>query len=449
MKILKVIHGYPPIYNAGSEVYSQLLCNALEKKGQTVEVFTREENMFEPDYSVRLTTDHLNANIKCHLVNIPLDRHRYRYTHPEVDDAFEKVLDDMNPDVVHIGHLNHLSLTLVDRAKKRNIPIVYTIHDFWLMCMRGRFIQRNSCGKDLLASCSGQQDLKCAKQCYAGYFSGIESQASKDELYWEAWVADRMQAVREMCAKVDLFIAPSRELRDRYLRGFCIPKQKVQYLDYCFDLERLAGRKRCVEQEFVFGYIGTHTPEKGIDLLLKAFAKLNNKTAKLRIWGRPLGQNTPALMRMMQCFPEQVKARIEWMPEYQNDRIVTNVFNHVDAIVVPSLWQENSPLVIHEALQARVGVITSDFGGMGEYVKHGQNGWNFKHRDFKSLATIMDSVVKLTENEFIQISHRGYLQSDTGEVVSAEQQADDFIRIYRQLIKGKAYGPEQVVADYV
>ena len=46
--------------------------------------------------------------------------------------------------------------------------------------------------------------------------------------------------------------------------------------------------------------------------------------------------------------------RIEWMEEYRNQDIVSDVFNRCDAIVVPSIWAENSPLVIHEALQARV-----------------------------------------------------------------------------------------------
>ena len=46
------------------------------------------------------------------------------------------------------------------------------------------------------------------------------------------------------------------------------------------------------------------------------------------------------------------------------------VFNQVDAIVVPSIWLENSPLVIHEALEAKVLVITAAAGGMQEYIQH-------------------------------------------------------------------------------
>ena len=60
--------------------------------------------------------------------------------------------------------------------------------------------------------------------------------------------------------------------------------------------------------------------------------------------------------------------RVEWMTEYRNQDIVPDVFDRCDAIVVPSIWAENSPLVIHEALQAGVPVITADYGGMAEYV---------------------------------------------------------------------------------
>ena len=52
MKILKVIHGYPPEYNAGSEIYSQTLCESMADSGHEVLVFTRHENIFQPDYEV-------------------------------------------------------------------------------------------------------------------------------------------------------------------------------------------------------------------------------------------------------------------------------------------------------------------------------------------------------------------------------------------------------------
>lgn len=76
---------------------------------------------------------------------------------------------------------------------------------------------------------------------------------------------------------------------------------------------------------------------------------------------------TDGLKALASSVPGAAESRIEWMGEYRNQDIVPEVFNRCDAIVVPSIWAENSPLAIHEALQARVPVITADYGGMSEY----------------------------------------------------------------------------------
>ena len=78
MKVLKVIHGYPPRYNAGSEVYSQGLCHALADLGNKVAVFTREEDPFRPDGELRSETDPDDGRITLFLVNNPRHRDRYR-----------------------------------------------------------------------------------------------------------------------------------------------------------------------------------------------------------------------------------------------------------------------------------------------------------------------------------------------------------------------------------
>lgn len=117
---------------------------------------------------------------------------------------------------------------------------------------------------------------------------------------------------------------------------------------------------------------------------MKAFSHLSSK-AKLRIWGAAR-EETKALKAIADQFSPVVKERIEWMGSYDNKNIVTDVFNKVDAIVVPSIWGENSPLVIHEAQQLRIPVITADYGGMAEYVR---DGLLFKHRDASSLSEKM------------------------------------------------------------
>ncbi len=259
-------------------------------------------------------------------------------------------------------------------AAKRDIPIVYTLHDYWVMCPRGQFMQMFPEDRDnLWASCDGQEDGKCAERCYARYFSGDPEAREADRAHWSGWVGERMRHLREVAELVDVFVAPARYLHDRHRDAFGIPEAKLVHLDYGFDRARLRGRDRGRREPFTFGYIGTHTPAKGIQDLLRAFGQLQG-APRLRIWGRARGQDTEALEALARELPGDAGTRVEWLPEYRNQDIVRSVFDRVDAIVVPSVWVENSPLVIHEAQQARVPVITADVGGMAEYVQHEVNG---------------------------------------------------------------------------
>ena len=431
MKILKVIHGYPMRYNAGSEVYSQMLCHGLANRHE-VQVFTREEDPFAPDFRLRVERDAEDPRISLHIVNNPRFKDRYRAV--GVDQRFAEVLDRLQPHLVHIGHLNHLSTSLVKEAARREVPIIYTLHDYWLMCPRGQFMQMfPEDPNDLWATCDGQDDRKCAERCYARYFSGAPGEYEADVAYWTDWVERRMQHVREMVELIDLFIAPSRYLLNRYRDAFGLPERKLVYLDYGFDHRRMAGRNRISGEPFTFGYIGTHIPAKGIHDLIRAFSTIGGD-ARLRIWGRPSGQDTAALKEMANSLPERMVERVEWMSEYKNWNIVRDVFDRCDAIVVPSVWMENSPLVIHEAQQARVPVITANAGGMGEYVHHEVNGLLFDHRSSASLAEQMQRFVDAPDLA-VKLGARGYLYSETGDVPAIETHVRQIEAFYDHMVK--------------
>lgn len=429
MRILKVIHGYPYRYNAGSEVYSQTLCHELVKQGHEVVVFTRQENAYKKEYSIDWELDPGCSSIKLCLINMAHGKDGYR--HSAVDEAFVGLLEQYKPDLIHIGHLNHLSTSLVAEAYQRHIPIVFTLHDFWLMCPRGQFLQGiNSKTEDLYPVCDSQSDEKCARQCYWRYFSSQEDE--EDIHYWTRWVGKRMEHVREMASYIDLYIAPSRYLMDRFTHDFNIDPLKTIYLDYGFLRDRLQGRVRQKESEFVFGYIGTHKQAKGIHHLLQAFS-MNYENAQLKIWGAPLQPFTQSLQSYVKTLGQEVESRIHWMGGYRNDEIVTDVFNHVDAIVVPSIWGENSPLVIHEALEAKVPVITADYGGMREYIQHEINGLLFEHRNPSSLAYQMKRMMDEPELTS-KIAQRGYLQSVDGHIPSIQEHVEQIVALYNLAI---------------
>ena len=434
MKVLQVIHGYPMRYNAGSEVYTQGLAQALAERNE-VHVFTRQENAFLPEYSVQHETDPADTRVTLHVVNMARARDGFR--HLAVDGAFAAVLDQVQPDIVHVGHLNHLSTSLVFAARDRRIPVVFTLHDYWLMCPRGQFIQMYPKDpSDTWAVCDGQDDRKCSVRCYSRYFSGNADEYELDAAHWTGWVGRRMAHVRDVCDAVDVFIAPAMYLLRRFRDDFGIPREKLVYLDYGFHLDRLGGRNRLGGEPFTFGYIGTHIPAKGVDLLIKAFGSMSGES-RLRIWGRNRGVETNGLMALARDLPGTADSRIEWMSEYRNTEIVPDVFDRCDAIVVPSIWAENSPLVIHEALQARVPVITANYGGMAEYVHHEENGLLFNHRDIESLAQQMQ---RLCEDPQLagRLGGKGYLQSADGNVPDMAEHSRAVEGIYTSLVPGGA-----------
>jgi glycosyltransferase involved in cell wall biosynthesis len=244
-----------------------------------------------------------------------------------------------------------------------------------------------------------------------------------------------MEHIRQMVERVDIFIAPSKYLRNRFVDEFRLPSDKVVYLDYGFDHERLKGRSRLKEEAFVFGYIGTHTIPKGIPLLIEAFGQVGDG-ARLRIWGRENGHVTATMKEMARNLPGDRGDYVEWRGEYNNDHIVREVFNNVDAIVVPSIWVENSPLVIHEAQQARVPVITSDLGGMSEYVRHEVNGLLFAPRKSEELARQMRRLVDNPELAR-RLGRRGYLESAVGDVPSIETHVEKLVELYESASRSR------------
>jgi glycosyltransferase involved in cell wall biosynthesis len=252
--------------------------------------------------------------------------------------------------------------------------------------------------------------------------------ALSDLGHWTNWMDARMQETSSHLDKVDVFIAPSRYLMNRFITDFGMPRDKVIYLDYGFPTHYLKPSvKREPSDRFRFGYIGTHIPAKGVNLLIEAFDGMGDH-ADLYIWGAKDAQSSSALKAMAEQRPG-----IHFMGPYVNSNLADEVFSRVDCIVVPSIWMENSPLVIHEAQACLVPVITADAGGMAEYVQHQVNGLLFRHRDMLSLR---EQLVWAMEHPkaMRSLGQRGYLYSEDGTIPDIVDHCQQLEHIYKPLI---------------
>ena len=156
MKIFQVLHSFVPHTMAGTEIYSYQLSKELLKKNE-VFVFFRVNNPKIKEYS--LIHDNYEGLETCAI------NHTFRlcrsfkdtYRNDSIDREFGKYLDRVRPDIVHIHHLLFLSHGLVNEIKQRKIPVLYTLHDYWLMCYRGQLLKRDFsvCHNSSIIECAG------------------------------------------------------------------------------------------------------------------------------------------------------------------------------------------------------------------------------------------------------------------------------------------------------
>ena len=229
MKILQVIHGYPPHYTAGSEVYTYNLANELTKHAE-VFVFTRIENPFEEPYAV---SDDVIKGVYIRRVNKPGRDYTIedKYLDSTIDERFRECLQEVQPDVVHVGHLSHLSTNIVNIAKKEfGLPVVFTVHDFWMFCFRGQAIKPD---QQLCPAPSDEGCLACAREKFKDQVNGTDMECYREH----------MQRVRD---NIDLFLSPSCCLKD-YFEANGTPPDRICYSRYGFDRSTISFKKKHYE----------------------------------------------------------------------------------------------------------------------------------------------------------------------------------------------------------
>lgn len=453
MRIAQVIHVFLPQSTGGSEIYTYGLSQELAKR-HAVSVFYRIGDPQLEEYA--LITDTYNGLpvVKVNNTFKGCDSFRGCYRNDLIDSRFDEFLDRVRPDVVHFHHLTCLSTNLIRVVKKRNIPVVFTLHDFWLICQRGQLVTTD------LTLCHGPRPVECLR-CLAAQFplnarghkaapfhrqaqTVIGKEPSKLKTLVRRLsglrttlflmtqrealdqINERWRHVTEVCGLVDLFIAPSRFLRDRFIEQG-IPSGKILFSKYGHQDSRFAGLAKRPSDRLRFGYLGTLIPTKGVHVLVEAFNRMAPAEAELNIYGHfvPYGgfEDYPDLLQGLVRDP-----RIRFMGGYQHGD-VAGILTEIDVLVVPSIWYENSPLTIHEAFLAKTPVIASDIGGMAELIQDGVNGLLFRTGSAGDLCKQMERIIR-------QPDLIGKLSANIGPVKTMEEDALEIEHIYEDVIAG-------------
>jgi glycosyltransferase involved in cell wall biosynthesis len=387
-KILYVVHNHPAIRPGGCEAYALELYEAMRDSSEFEAVF-----MSRSGPPVSVTALHhegrpitlVNDDPNQYFFYTDLSDWEWTYGRSPRKSAltrfFRDFLLDQKPDVVHFQHTQFLGYDIlrVVRNTLPDVPIVYTLHEFLPICYAdGKMLRTRN--DELCLEASPRRCHECFPQITQQTF----------------FMRERF--IKSHLSLVDQFIAPSRFLMERYV-DWGIPRDRIMFEDY----GRLpvtpaperrgdapAGRTRATRKRNRFSFFGQLTQYKGPDVLLEAMALLVDEgvDAHLEIHGANLDWAPTAFQDKLRDLLEQAEDAVTLVGQYEPEDL-PKLMAETDWVVVPSIWWENSPLVIQEAFLYGRPVICSDIGGMAEKVADNVNGLYFRRGDADSLAEAM------------------------------------------------------------
>jgi glycosyltransferase involved in cell wall biosynthesis len=251
--------------------------------------------------------------------------------------------------------------------------VLLTLHDYWFICGNSQLIWPDR------QTCQGKAwGLNCVRCAAAARFPSPLVRWLRPALAPLFQYRDRM--VGQAARQADQFISPSKFLIERYIAaGF--PASRFLHLENGLCVEPIRRFPwHPVDRPLRVTFLGSLAWQKGVHILVQAFSGLPDGIARLRIWGDPA------------VFPDYAKSlqdlsahpNVEFMGRIANER-VGEVLADSDVMVVPSLWYENSPVVIQEARAAGVPVVASGHGALAEKVRHDVDGLLFPPGDVAAL----------------------------------------------------------------
>jgi glycosyltransferase involved in cell wall biosynthesis len=378
-RVLYVSHNHPSVRPGGAEGYALALHRAMRSTPNWESLFLAHAG--PPLTSVRryhegallALDDGASDEYYCYNEFAAFDTFNGRSTDKNVWTYISDFLRAFTPDVVHFQHTLFFGYDMIREVRNTlpNATILYTLHDFIPICnQHGQMLR--TINDDQL--CTHSSPRRC-HECFPNHTP-------------QAFFM-RKRYIQAMLELVDLFIAPSEFLRQRYIEWGVAP-ERIRYEEN--------GCAHDVPQESMLGeddqrlrnrlgYFGQLNRFKGIHVLLDAMQLLQKEQVDAHLWihGANLDLQSVDFQQQVADLVAGSSDKVTLAGRYEQGAL-PRLMAEVDWVIVPSIWWENSPLVIQEAFLHGRPVICSDIGGMAEKVTDGVNGLHFNVRDAVSLA---------------------------------------------------------------
>jgi glycosyltransferase involved in cell wall biosynthesis len=359
-RVLVVSHAHPDFSLGGGELAAYNLFQAYKNHGAIEQAWF----LARADKG-RGATGHLSQRREGEFLweQSIQDWHMLKAQHREsLTTWFTDLVKGLRPTVVHAHHYSHLGLEFLQVLRRidPSMRIILTLHEYMAICRRsGQMVKTGG-----MKLCHNSSPDEC-HQCFP------------DRSPEDFWLREHF--IKSHFALVDHFVAPSAFLKQRYV-SWGLPEAKISVIENGQSeaqplpprpLASGGARNR-------FGFFGQINQFKGLTVLLESLTNLpenERKRVVLEVHGANLEIQQADFQQRVRELAEPLMAQgvVRWVGPYRPEELPARM-GHVDWVVVPSIWWENSPMVIQEAWVHGRPVICSDIGGMQEKVTHGVNG---------------------------------------------------------------------------
>ena len=379
MRILVMSHSHPRITNGGAEIaafklFSELNdnpevdawflgCNTQPGGGRDgvalTQPFTDREYIYSPDGQ--------------------FNWFRFSNGDARLPMELKDLLVELQPDIIHLHHYVNFGVEtfwIIKKALPRSI-IVVTLHEYLAICNHfGQMVKRGH------FSLCDQASYEACHKCFP------------DTAISDFFIRDRY--IKLFFDQVTHFVSPSNFLLERYV-AWGISSSRLSLIENItasaiapIEIDRREGDQ---QQPLRIGFFGQISRLKGIGVLLEC-ASILSKTTDVRIVFEIYGDYSGQPSDFQDEFLQQLKSvslNVNYRGAYRQDQ-VDQLMLGVDAVIVPSIWWENSPVVIQEALRNRRPIICSNIGGMAEKVRDGIDGFHFPVGSGLELSYVLDRI---------------------------------------------------------
>lgn len=395
MRILYISTLYSPEIIGGAERVVQLVAERLVERGHECHVATLGRSEMRVARELNGVTIH---ELPVRNLYWPFQTPRPSATRRALWHAVDSVnprmasdvgflLDEIKPDVVNSHNIAGFSVAVWSAIKKRNIPLVHTLHDQYLLCPNSTMFKGGS---------------NCATQCKL------------------CLVYSRPRIARSH--QPDLVTGVSRFILERHRRFGCFSSvaERVIYNAYEQPSEARRIRKQGGEARLRFAFLGRLHESKGIEQLLDAWLTLPADAAELRIAGTGDAGYVASLQQKVAS-----RRDVHWMGFVRPE----DLLSESDVMVIPSLWHDTAPLVALEALAWGLPLVVSNRGGLPELAPR-QVGWSFNPDEPRALAKLLRECVEQRKS----ISEKSRAALELSLQFSTEATLAGYLRAYSDVL---------------